>query len=110
MQCKVRCNFRCRMHREIPPGESFEEALDLCSVRGACLNPHSLQQKYFVRGMQAIAVECMAKVIRRSHEKLPQHLRLPRGQSFRVYGVNVRIRKQAKSLQSFWCRYRFCES
>ena len=90
------------MHRQVPPWESIKETFDL-GFRGwlqlSCRTCSA--KKRFVGRMQTIAIERAAEVIRRGHEQLPQHFRLPRRQRLRVHGMNVRVRQQAQSLQSF---------
>src|SRR2546426_835045 len=59
----VRCNLCGRMHREISPRESFEEPFDLFDGGVARLRLHALEQRAFIRCVQAIAIYGAAEVI-----------------------------------------------
>src|SRR5713101_6744356 len=89
------------MHGEIPPGESFEELLDLFQCALARQRLYPLEERDFIRSVQPVAIQRPAEVIRSGYEKLPQHFRLPRRQRFGIHGVNVRISQQAQSLKPF---------
>src|SRR6516165_377757 len=91
-------NFRSGMNREVAPWESFEEALNLRIVGVAGCNAYSLQQRSFIGCMQTIAIHGPAEEVGCRYEQLPQHLRLPRRERFRVDRVNIRIGHQAEPL------------
>ena len=44
--------------------------------------------------MEPVAVQRPAEVVGSRHEKLPQHFRFPRRQSFGIHCVDVRVRQQ----------------
>ena len=60
---QVRRNLRRRMHREIPPRESFEEPLDLFEGGAARQRLHPLEQRAFIRRVQAVAIQRAAEVV-----------------------------------------------
>src|SRR5690348_18504511 len=98
------------MYGEIAPRESFEETLDFLARAGAREGLDPPQQRNFVVRMETVAVQRAAEIVRRGHEQLPQHFRLPRRQGFRIDRVNVGVSEQAQPLKAFLVGDRLGES
>ena len=77
IKLEVRRNLRRGMHGQIPARESFEEALDLLDCGVTRFGFNALEERAFIRSVQAVAIQRAAKVVGSGNEKLPQHFCFP---------------------------------
>ena len=94
-------NFRGRMGQQIPAGKTIEEIPEPVRFHRifARWNQALELLGIFAREIHALVVHRTIEIIFRGGVKLPQHLRLPGCQRFRIHGFDVRVGEQRQHLE-----------
>ena len=94
-------NFRRRVRQQIPFWETIQKIPETLRFDGVFPGGNQALELLgiFPGHVQALVVHGTVQIIFRGGIKLPQHLRLPGRQRFRVHGLDIRIGKQGEQLE-----------